>query len=122
MPEKKRDKQGWLLAFRFPNMETAGKAYQRARNVVFGRDIDTTVYRVQLEGIAHVVVLGDGPLTIWSTETFTKACAGGEATSIPEDVKRLLEKRRQAGKVPGAFWEANHRPGIGVPRRPLDSS
>ena len=46
----------WLIAYRFSAMDIAGRAYKRARDVVFGRNIDASVYRVQIVGVPHVIL------------------------------------------------------------------
>lgn len=69
----------WLLAYRYPHMGTAGEAYQRARDIVFSEDIDASTFRVKLNGIPHVVVLGDGPMPPDLRRRFGIACEGGEA-------------------------------------------
>jgi hypothetical protein len=116
MPERE-ERETWILTSRFEEMETARRAYEQLRNVVFGRNIDASVYRVQLGGVPHVILLGEGALPEWLRKTYEEACAKGQSVEMPEDVKSTLRERRIAGKLPGAFWEANYRPGLGVPRR-----
>lgn len=95
----------WLLAFHYPDMATAGKAYEVCRDLVFGLDIDASAYRIQLNGIAHVVVIGEGPLLPAVRKIFERACTRGTAAELPEDIASVLFERRTAGKIPGAFWE-----------------
>lgn len=99
-----RDKT-WLLAYRYTDMEVAGEAYQRARDIVFSEDIDASAYRVQINGIPHVVVLGDGPPSPELRRRFETACEGGETVELPADVHAELVRRRLEGRIPGAFWE-----------------
>jgi hypothetical protein len=115
MPERREEKERWFLAFRFPDMATAGRAYQATRDQVFGRDLDASVYRVQIRGEPHVIALGDGSPDPDLRKKFEEACATGERTEIPSDVRSTLEERRTQGKVPGTFWEGNYRPGIVTP-------
>ncbi len=95
----------WLLAFRYPNMEIAGEAYELCRDLVFGLDIDASAYRMQLNGVVHVVIIGDGELLLPVREMFERSCKRGTATDLPEDVATALHERRREGKIPGSFWE-----------------
>ena len=47
----------WVMACRYPDMDSAGVAYSGARDVVFDNDIDASVYRLQLDGVPHVIVV-----------------------------------------------------------------
>ncbi len=107
----------WVMAYRFDGKETAGIGYNQARDVVFGTNIDASVYRVQIKGVWHVVVLGDGQLAEQQRLTFEQACAQGATAELPVEVRTFLEERRASGKLPGAFWEANYQPGQVIPNR-----
>lgn len=95
----------WLLAFRYPDMESAGEAYSRAREIVFSEDIDASTYRVQINGLPHVVALGEGPLRPRLRRRFEVACTSGVAVELPADAQAALVRRRLEGRIPGAFWE-----------------
>lgn len=95
----------WLLAYRYPDMHAAGRAYATARDIVFSEDIDASAYRVQINRVPHVVVLGEGPLSPDLRRRFETACEAGEAAELPADVHAALVTRRLEGRIPGAFWE-----------------
>jgi hypothetical protein len=95
----------WLLAYCYPDMQTAGEAFERARDIVFSEDIDASAYRVQLNGVPHVVVLGEAPLLPELRRRFEVACAGGEPVELPTDARAVLVRRRLEGRIRGAFWE-----------------
>jgi hypothetical protein len=116
MPERE-ERETWVLSSQFEEMETAGRAYEQLRNVVVGRNIDASVYRVQLTGVPYIILLSEGALPHWLRKTYKEACAKGQSVEMPEDVKSTLRQRRIAGKLPGSFWEANYRPGLKVRRR-----
>lgn len=101
----------WLIAYRFADMEIAGRAYRRARDVVFGRDIDASVYRVQVRGVPHLIALGDGAISEELRERFETTCSKGELTEVAPEISQALSDRRQANKLPGYFWEANYHQG-----------
>lgn len=95
----------WLLAYRYPDMEIAGEAFQRARDIVFSEDIDASAYRMQINAIPHVVVLGEGRLSPELRRRFEIACEGGEVVELPADARAALVRRRIESRIPGAFWE-----------------
>lgn len=97
--------ESWVIAYRYPDMEAAGEAYQRARDIVFGEDIDASAFRVQINRVPHVVVVGDGPLDPDLRGRFEDACRDGEAAVLPAFARELLLSRRAEGRVPGLFWE-----------------
>lgn len=92
-------------------MEIAGRAYKRARDVVFGRDIDASVYRVQISGVPHVIAMGDGAIGKELRERFEGTCRKGRIRELDADVTQALDDRRKAGRLPGFFWEANYHRG-----------
>lgn len=48
-------------AARFPSEKPAGEAYFQAQEVIFKADCDLSVYRLRLNRIWHLAVLGDPP-------------------------------------------------------------
>ena len=95
----------WLLAFRYADMDVAGQAFELCRDLVFGLDIDASAYRVKVNDVPHVVIVGDGELLAFVREKFERSCKPGSATDLPVDVAYALTERRKEGKIPGAFWE-----------------
>ena len=101
----------WLIAYCFPDMEIAGRAYKRARDVVFGRDIDASVYRVQIGGVPHLIALGDGAISEELRQRFEGTCSKGKLAEVAPEISKALSDRRKANKLPGFFWEANYHQG-----------
>lgn len=95
----------WVLAYRYPDMDAAGNAFERARDIVFREDIDASAYRVRINRVPHVVVVGDGPLTPELRRRFEAAFSGGEPVDLGADARAVLVNRRAEGRIPGAFWE-----------------
>lgn len=95
----------WLLVFRYADMRRAGDAYKVCRDLVFGIDIDASAYRIQLNTVPHVVVIGDGELSPALRQMVERACVYGTEAELPEDIANVLFERRTVGKIPGAFWE-----------------
>ncbi len=95
----------WLLAFRYADMRRAGDAYKVCRDLVFDWDIDASAYRIQLNTVPHVVVIGDGELLPALRQMVERACVYGAGAELPEDIVSVLFERRAVGKILGAFWE-----------------
>ena|SRR3990170_2020252 len=103
--ETRKEGDMWLLAFRFHDMKTAGEAYELARDLVFGLDIEASAFRIQVAGIPHVAVLGDAPLMPPVRDMFERSCSKGKPVELTEEVTEALFSRRAEGKIPGVFWE-----------------
>lgn len=99
----------WLLAFRYADMDAAGEAFELCRDLVFGLDIDASAYRVKVNDVPHVVIVGDGELLPPERDMFERSCKRGSPTDLPQDVADALVERRKEGKIPGAFWERRSR-------------
>ncbi len=99
----------WLLAFQYRAMQVAGEAYELCRDLIFGLDIDASVYRIQVNTVPYVVVLGEGQLFTPVREMFERSCTRGQTAELSTDVIRALFDRRARGKIPGAFWERRSR-------------
>jgi hypothetical protein len=95
----------WVKAYRYTDMQTAGIAYSVVRDIIFENDVDASVYRVQLNGMPHVILI--------SEETFPAALEGevgevfedGLPTDMPPEISAVLLDRRRELKMPGVFWE-----------------
>lgn len=117
MPEQREDREKWVLASTFADSESAGRAYKKIRNAILGTQVDATSYNVQIKGVPYVVMLGDGSLPELLHKVFKEACVEGKEKEVPQEVREALEERRAAGRLPGAFWEAHHQPGLIAPTR-----
>ena len=111
MPEEKRGDGTWLRSYQFADMENAGRAYRKARDIAFGKHVDLSVYRCQIRGTPHVVLIGEPPLPDRLRRQLEEACAEGRTVEIPPEISSMLKERRRSTRLPGAFWEANYRPG-----------
>ncbi|MGH7488623.1 MAG: hypothetical protein ACREMY_23940 [bacterium] len=99
------DETKWLLAFCYADIRTAGDGYRVCRDLVFDMDIDASAYRIQLNTVPHVVVIGEGELLPAVQEMFERACSVGTPAQLPQDIVTALFLRRTGTKIPGAFWE-----------------
>jgi hypothetical protein len=106
----------WLIAYAFNDEDTAGSAYKALRDYLLTTELDMTVYRIQLDSVWHVVTLGDGVPDLSIAKHIRKELTAGKSVELPQEVIEALQSRRKEGRIPGVFWEANHRPG--QPTRP----
>ena len=47
------------IAYRFADFDAAGRAYEQSRDLIFAAYLNASTYRVVLNGITHVVVIGE---------------------------------------------------------------
>lgn len=93
---------------RFPGERPAGRVYDRLQEMIYRAPAcDLSVYRLQLNRIFHVTVLGQLPPEDLDRR-ITQLLARGEATALPPDaLAALVERRRQAARI--APWVERHQ-------------
>jgi hypothetical protein len=94
---------------RFSSERPAGKAYNLAQELIY-RDTrcDLSVYRLQLEAIWHVAVLGEQPQRKLQRR-LEAILSTGEPTTLPEEILRELERRRAQATKLGPWVERHLR-------------
>ena len=110
-PGPEQEHGPYYRAARFANERAAGQAYFAVQDAIFtAEDCDLSAYRLQLNRVSHVAVLGQPPPEELD-QTLVVLLAAGEATALPaEVVKLLVQRRRQATR--GSSWlEGHYRPG-----------
>jgi hypothetical protein len=75
------------------------------RNLILAHDCDASVYRSQINGEAHVVIVGWSSVPVDLRQRFSGACSEGRLKEIPVEVRAYLVERRNRSAIPGAFWE-----------------
>jgi hypothetical protein len=85
--------EGWVLSFAFPSFDDAGPIYERARDLIFAHDVDGSVYRVVLNGRAHVVALGFVRLPSQLEIQLEDILSAGEDSILPEEILLALSIR-----------------------------
>jgi hypothetical protein len=106
-------KKEWVIAYRFATMEAAKQGWEAVRNIILAEDLDASAYRSKINGQAHVVIIGDEPMTSPLQDRFGSACKNGLAALIPQMIAAYLVERRRLSAIPGMFWE---RRGTSPPR------
>src|SRR5437899_9507681 len=110
-PERNDEQpERYVCAARFPTERKAGRAYFQAQEAIFTADCDLSAFRLQLNRVYHVAVLGRTP-TAEVDQRLRIILAAGEPATLPEDVLKLLEERRARATEQGPWVERHYRPG-----------
>jgi hypothetical protein len=86
-------------------MDSAKIGWERVRDLILTHDCDASVYRSQIDGVAHVVIVGWDTVPGSLLTRFEEVCSNGRPTGIPEAIRGYLIERRNKSAIPGAFWE-----------------
>src|SRR5262249_25065194 len=98
-------------AVRFPTESSAAGAYARIEDLLLRRAaVDLSVYRLLLDMLPHVIVLGSPPPERIE-QRLRRALAGGEEVPLALDVLAILWRRREEARGLGPWVERHHRPG-----------
>ena len=110
-PTPERAPQPYCQAARFDGAQPARQVYQQLQALLYRTpEADLSVYRLQLDQINHVAVLGDPPAADLDQQ-IAALLAQGEPASLPTAaLQALLERRRQMTQH-GPWVEKHHRPG-----------
>jgi hypothetical protein len=110
-PGREQTQPPYYQAARFAGDADAGQAYLRAQEAIF-RDPhnDLSAYRLQLNQIWHVAVLGEQPPSVLDRR-LKRILAAGEPVRLPEEILKLLLERRARASQAGAWVERHHWPG-----------
>ena len=101
----------YVRAVRFTSEQPAGRAYRALQQAIFtAAPNDLSVYRVQLDGVYHVVVVGVRPAPALE-QRLTAILAAGEPTELPATVQQTLLARRAEVAPHQTWWEGHYRPG-----------
>lgn len=101
----------YYQAARFADEKPAGRAYFQAQETLFRNpDCDLSVFRVQLNRISHVVLLGDLPEPELE-QKLLQILSSGEPASLPLDILKVLQERRVQAIKRGPWVERHYRPG-----------
>ena len=101
----------YVQAARFAGEQPAGHAYRALQQAIFtAAPNNLSAYRVQLDGVYHVVVVGIRPPPELE-EHLTAILATGEPTELPAAVQQALLARRAQVTPHSRWWEGHYRPG-----------
>ena len=95
---------------RFPGERSAGRAYGQLQSTLYARtDCDLSVYRLLLDRIYHVAVLGLPPPPDLERRVQRALSRGTPTTLPPEVLQELVERRAQSIRL-GPWVERHVRP------------
>jgi hypothetical protein len=97
------------LAARFPTERRVGRAYYQVQEALFTTECDLSSFRLQLNRLWHVAVVGTPPPEELEG-TIRRILAAGEATSLPAEVLAILLQRRADQIRLGPWVERHVRP------------
>ena len=110
-PRREHEPIPYQRAARFTDESSAGMAYGAAQHAIFdGPSNDLSAYRLQLNRVYHVAVLGRSPPADLA-EQRGAILASGEPATLPADVLQALAERRRQMSRRGPWSEGHYRPG-----------
>lgn len=108
---KELEQPPYSKAARFAGKKPARKAYFQAQEVIFqDTESELSAFRITLNAIYHVAVLGEQPSEETDQE-ITQILAQGMMTILPPEVTAALNARRLEMKQHGEWVEGHYRPG-----------
>ena len=111
-PQPEREESPYHRAARFRDEGAAGRAYFRAQAAIFKAECELSSFRLQVNGVWHVAVLGERPAAALDTQV-EGVLDAGEATVLPPILLEYLEGRRERLKRDGLWVERHYRRGEG---------
>jgi hypothetical protein len=84
--------------------------YFQIQKLIDNPEADLSAYRLQLQGVWHVAVVGDAPEKDLAEE-LEKVMAAGEPVELPSDALDFLHQRRAEQTKHGPWVERHYRPG-----------
>ena len=110
-PNKELEQPPYSKAARFAGERPAAKAYFQAQEVIFAdTESDLSAYRLMLNAIYHVAVMGEQP-SQETDQALTQILSQGKSASLPSEVLAALNARRLEMKHRGSWVEGHYRPG-----------
>lgn len=108
---QEREPAPYHKAARFPRERAALRIYTQLQETVYtAPECDLSVYRMQLNHVYHVAVLGQPPPAALDRR-IDGLLAQGELVTLPHEVLMALSERRQQMTRRGGWVEGHHRPG-----------
>jgi hypothetical protein len=109
-PRREEEPRPYYRAARFAEEHHAARVYARLQDAILGTPCDLSVYRLLIDRISHVTIVGEPPPAEFDRQV-AESLAVGEGVELTQEVLALLlERRRRANRL--APWvERHHRPG-----------
>lgn len=108
----------FLLAARFRTPKRAQAIYRQVERALYqGEASELSAFNIILDGVPHVVILGEQP-TARLQDQLTRLLEAGQAAELPADVVATLRRRREQERGKGRWVEGHYRPGLRLPVEP----
>ena len=118
IPPPQPQEEPWYKAARYVGEQPAATAYFQAQETVYNTESDISAYRMMLEQIWHVAVLGGVPAEATMQQQLEEILyKEGKPAQLPEDVLVYLFERREQQIQQGSWVEHHYRPGKVVDTR-----
>lgn len=102
----------FAMAARFRTAKRAHAIYTQVERALYhGEPSELSAYNVVVDGVPHVVILGEQP-TRPLRQQLTRLLAAGEITDLPAEVVATLRRRREQEHGKGRWVEGHYRPGL----------
>ncbi len=102
----------WYRAARYDTEPPSAHAYFQAQETIYQSEHDLSAYRLMLEQIYHVAVLGSAPAEAAIQQQIENILyAEGTPTQLPNEVLIYLFDRRAEQSKQGPWMEGHYRPG-----------
>ncbi len=107
----------WYSAARYEAEPPSARAYFQAQETIYQSEDDLSAYRLMLEQIWHVAVLGGAPTEAAMQERIESILyAEGTPTQLPDEVLVYLFERRAEQIQQEPWMEGHYRPGKSIRR------
>jgi hypothetical protein len=111
-PAPQPQQEPWYRAARYAAEPPSARAYFQAQETLYQSEEDLSAYRLMLEHIYHVAVLGGAPTEAAMQEQIEQILyAEGTPTQLPDEVLVYLFERREKEIQKGPWTEGHYRPG-----------
>jgi hypothetical protein len=100
----------YCRAAKFSTERAAGRVYFQVQKLIDNPEADLSAYRLQLQGVWHVAVVGGAPAKELA-EQLEKVMAAGEPVELTSDALDFLIQRRAEQIRHGPWVEGHYRPG-----------
>lgn len=100
----------WAEVRRYAGADEALVTYEAARDLILQDELEASAFRVTVDGVSFVTVLGEQPPPTQSLAKMRELLAQGSEAELPPPVLDELRRRRQAFRTTGAeFMERRTR-------------
>ena len=108
--EQEHEPVPYHRAARFADERRSARTYRSVQDALFAAACDLSAYRVLINRVPHVAVVGEPPPADLDRR-LDHLLAAGEPVALPDAVLTTLAARRAQAARLGPWIEGHHRPG-----------